>query len=41
MPLDLLDDPDTQIPMPFAAAEQYAQQVMHWAREADFSGLIS
>ncbi len=33
------DDPDGQIPMPFAAAAHYAQQVMAWSREADFSGL--
>jgi arylformamidase len=33
------DDPDGQMPMPFPAAAQYAQQVMAWAREADFSGL--
>jgi arylformamidase len=37
--LSALDDPDTQIPMPFPAAAQYARQVMGWAREADFSGL--
>ena len=33
MPLDLADDPDQQIPMPFAAAEDYARQVMAWSRE--------
>lgn len=33
------DDPDGQMPMPFPAAAQYAQTVMAWAREADFSGL--
>jgi arylformamidase len=27
------DDPDAQMPMPFAAAELYAQQVMGWARD--------
>ena len=31
--LDQQDDPDHQIPMPFAAAESYARQVMAWARE--------
>ncbi len=39
MPLNTQDDPDAQMPMPFAAAEHYAEQVMRWAREADFSGL--
>jgi arylformamidase len=38
-PLSPQDDPDGQMPMPFPAAAQYAQQVMAWAREADFSGL--
>jgi arylformamidase len=33
------NDPDGQMPMPFPAAAQYAQTVMAWAREADFSGL--
>jgi arylformamidase len=33
------DDPDDQMPMPFPAAAHYAQQVMAWAREADFSHL--
>ena len=33
------DDPDHQMPMPFAAAAAYARQVMSWARAADFSGL--
>ncbi len=33
------DDPDGQMPMPFAAATQYAQQVMAWSRQGDFSGL--
>jgi arylformamidase len=33
------NDPDGQMPMPFPAAAQYAQQVMEWSREADFSGL--
>jgi arylformamidase len=33
------DDPDGQMPMPFPAAALYAQQVMAWAREVDFSGL--
>jgi arylformamidase len=37
--LRLQDDPDGQMPMPFPAAAHYAQQVMAWAREADFSGL--
>lgn len=32
MPLDLQDDPDSQIPMPFAAADDYARQVMAWSR---------
>ncbi len=32
--LDLQDDPDRQIAMPFAAAEAYARQVMGWSREA-------
>ena len=32
--LDRQDDPDIQIPMPFAAAEAYARQVMAWSREA-------
>jgi acetyl esterase/lipase len=31
--LDQHDDPDRQIPMPFAAAESYARQVMAWSRE--------
>jgi arylformamidase len=39
MSLDRQDDPDAQMPMPFAAAENYAKQVMRWAREAAFSGL--
>jgi arylformamidase len=39
MPLALEDDPDGQMPMPFAAAEQYAQQVMAWSRQVDVSGL--
>ena len=33
------DDPDGQMPMPFAAADHYAQQVMRWSREADFADL--
>jgi arylformamidase len=33
------DDPDDQMPMPFPAAAHYAQQVMAWAREADFADL--
>ncbi len=33
------NDPDGQMPMPFAAATNYAKQVMAWAREADFKGL--
>ena len=33
-PLDLQDDPDRQIPMPFAAADAYARRVMAWSREA-------
>ncbi len=37
--LSLQDDPDGQMPMPFAAAIHYAQQVMAWAREADFAGI--
>jgi arylformamidase len=37
--LDAQDDPDSQRPMPFAAAAEYAKLVMRWAREADFSGL--
>jgi arylformamidase len=39
MPLSPEDDPDGQMPMPFAAADDYARQVMRWARDADFSGL--
>lgn len=35
MSLDLQDDPDTQIPMPFAAADDYARQVMAWSRAMD------
>jgi acetyl esterase/lipase len=37
--LSAQDDPDGQMPMPFPAAAVYAQQVMAWARQADFSGL--
>jgi arylformamidase len=37
--LSAQDDPDGQMPMPFAAAAQYAQQVMVWSREADVAGL--
>jgi arylformamidase len=37
--LSTQDDPDGQMPMPFPAAAHYAQQVMAWARQADFSGL--
>jgi arylformamidase len=33
------DDPDGQMPMPFAAADAYARQVMQWSRETDFSAL--
>lgn len=33
------DDPDDQMSMPFAAAAQYARQVMAWAREVDFTGI--
>lgn len=40
MPLDLEDDPDTQMPMPFAAAEDYARQVMAWSRAIDTSGMV-
>ncbi|MGA8513668.1 MAG: alpha/beta hydrolase [Burkholderiaceae bacterium] len=32
MALAQADDPDAQMPMPFALAEQYAQQVMAWSR---------
>jgi hypothetical protein len=32
-------NPDQQIPMPFAAADAYAQQVMRWAHEAPDAGL--
>jgi arylformamidase len=39
MPLDLQDDPDTQMPMPFAAADDYARQVMAWSRELDTAGM--
>lgn len=38
-PLNLQDDPDGQMPMPFQAAADYATKVMSWAREADFSHL--
>jgi acetyl esterase/lipase len=38
MSLALQDDPDTQMPMPFAAAEQYAQQVMGWSRALQQNG---
>ncbi len=38
-PLSPQDDPDGQMTMPFAAAAVYAEQVMTWAREADFSEL--
>ncbi|NJS37521.1 MAG: hypothetical protein HC765_15775 [Brachymonas sp.] len=39
MPLSLADDPDGQIPMPFEAADHYAQWVMSQARQTDFAGL--
>jgi arylformamidase len=39
MPLDLQDDPDTQMPMPFAAADDYARQVMAWSRGLDTTGM--
>ncbi|MFM7330127.1 MAG: hypothetical protein ACKO1L_00425 [Brachymonas sp.] len=39
MPLSPQDNPDGQIPMPFEAADHYAQWVMAQARQADFSGL--
>ncbi len=41
MPLDLQDDPDQQIPMPFAAADAYARQVMAWSREPMPEGLTA
>jgi arylformamidase len=37
--IDLDYNPDQQMPMPFAAADAYAQQVMRWAREASDAGL--
>jgi arylformamidase len=40
MPLSKADNPDDQMPMPFEAADRYAQWVMAQARQADFSGLI-
>ncbi len=39
MPLDLQDDPDTQMQMPFAAAHDYARQVMAWSRAMDTSDM--
>ncbi len=41
MPLDRQDDPDQQIPMPFAAAEAYARQVMAWSREPLHEGVVA
>ena len=39
MALPLEADPDRQMPMPFPAAEEYAQDVMRWARELDTAGM--
>ena len=39
MPLPLEADPDRQMPMPFPAADDYAQAVMRWARELDTAGI--
>ena len=32
-------DPDRQMPMPFPAADDYAQDVMRWARVLDTAGI--
>ena len=39
MPLPLEADPDRQMPMPFPAADDYAQAVMRWARALDTAGI--
>ena len=39
MPLPLEADPDRQMPMLFPAADDYAQDVMRWARELDTAGI--
>ena len=39
MPLPFEADPDHQMPMPFPAAEDYAQDVMRWARELNTTGM--
>ena len=39
MPLPLEADPVRQMPMPFQAADDYAQAVMRWARALDTAGI--